>query len=99
MRIPYSLIGVTAERFAEASTKIATMTSGPARDRVWVLIADRWISAPRDAMPLSLGVDDLDEAARAATQVEGTIDSLTADEEVDARWIVARAASQGRARC
>lgn len=99
MKIPYSLIGVTAERFAEASTKIATTTSGPARDRVWVLIADRWISAPRDAMPLLLGVDDLDEAARAATQVDGTIEALTPSEETDARWIIARAASQGRPRC
>lgn len=97
MLIPYSLIGVTAERFSAA--QIAKLTTGPARDRVWVLIADRWISAPRDAMPLLLGVDDLDEAAQAALQVDGNLEALTPDEETDARWIVARAAAQGRSRC
>jgi hypothetical protein len=97
VRIPYSLIGVTAEHFAAA--QIAKLTAGPHRERVWVLIADRWVSAPRDAMPLLLGVDDLDEASEAALRVDGCIEALTLDEATDARWIVARAAAQGRPRC
>ena len=97
MKIPYSLIGVTAEHFAAA--QIAKLTTGPLRDRVWVLIVDRWVSAPRDAMPLLVGVADLDEAAEAAMRVDGALEALTPDEETDARWIVARAAAQGRSRC
>lgn len=79
--IPFTLTGLTAEHFAAARKDGADLrSSGPGPEEFWVLLFDAWRVAPRQSMPLLLGVHDLGTAARAAAMVGGVLRELTMDE-------------------
>ncbi len=103
MLIPYSFTGVTAELFSAAHRSgLALRSTGPARDKVWWLLAGDpgvWFCVPRDAMPLLLGVLSLDEAHDAVALVDGVPTLLTGAELDDAVTLLARAGAQGGGRC
>jgi hypothetical protein len=87
---PYTLTGLTAEHFAAARKQIGARSEGPAADRFWVLLRrDGWCEVPREAMPLLIGVEDLEGAVEAVMQVDGVVTSLDEDERRDAAAMLA----------
>lgn len=90
--IPFTLTGLTAEHFAAARKDGADLrSSGPGPEEFWVLLFDAWRVAPRQSMPLLIGIDDIAEAAAAAEMVGGDLRELTALELADCDAIIARA--------
>lgn len=80
----YTFIGVAAEHFLSARDRgLALVTEGPSNTEVWAKIGDTWRVAPRQAMPLLIGVHDLGAAARAASMVGGVLRELTQAETRD----------------
>lgn len=80
----FTFTGVTAEHFGRARQQgVNLSTDGPGVDEVWALIGGVWRVAPRQAMPLLLGVHDLASAEDAAEMVGGVLRELTANEARD----------------
>lgn len=86
--VPFTFTGLAAEHFAAARQQINMRTEGPRADEVWVQISDRylghvWRVAPRQAMPLLIGVASVEEAEGAAAMVGGSLRKLDRDEFYD----------------
>lgn len=95
--IAYSFTGLTAELFAEARRKkVPLHTPGPQSGEIWVLLNKAWRVAPRAAMPLLIGVTEIEDAERVAG---GTLRALTRDEIDDAEMLMYRASREGGGRC
>lgn len=78
---PFTFTGLAAEHFAAARQQgLDLRTEGPGADEVWAKLGDAWRVAPRQAMPLLIGVRDVADAERAAAMVGGSLRELTADE-------------------
>lgn len=93
---PFTFTGVASEHFGRARQQgVHLRTDGPGVDEVWALIGGVWRVAPRQAMPLLLGVHDLGAAARAAAMVGGSLRELTMDEARDLLELL----NQGGASC
>lgn len=98
--IAYSFTGLTAELFAEARRrKVPLATSGPRSGEIWVLLNKAWRVAPRAAMPLLIGVTEIEDAERIAGDLGGTLRELTRDEIDDAEMLMYRASREGGGRC
>lgn len=80
----YTFIGVTAEHFGSARDRgVALRGEGPSPAEVWAKVGDAWRVAPRQAMPLLIGVHDLGVAARAVAMIGGCLRELTQEETRD----------------
>jgi hypothetical protein len=98
--IAYSFTGLTAELFAEARRKkVPLQTLGPRPGEIWVLLNNRWRVAPRAAMPLLIGVTEIEDAERVVVDLDGSLRELTRDEIDDAEMLMYRASREGGGRC
>lgn len=94
----FTFTGIAAEHFAAArQLGLDLRTAGPDADKVWVKLGEVWRVAPRQAMPLLLGVLALDEAERAAALFGGSLRKLDRDEFHD--LLVLLGAARGGATC
>lgn len=99
--LAYSLTGLTAELFADARRRgVPVKSGGPKLRQVWISIGPDWLAVPRKAMPLLLGVTDVEAVAQVMIQLGGApFRELTRDERDDVELVVGRANSQGGGRC
>lgn len=64
-----------------------------------MLLNKSWRVAPRTAMPLLIGVTEIEDAERVAVDLGGSFRELTRDEIDDAEMLMYRASREGGGRC